>query len=231
MWTWWRGRILNQIWGLHKWQDPDKVHDRWNFTQRIFARAGLGPLQCHHYGRSPRTVLKHRRTLWTFKVRRIKTFGPQAYSHLGDHGRWKVCGFFRKYSDFQHTGTNLSCRCSLQVNLCQKLLFLHQLTHNMTTDCSLNYKFNTWKFQAQTWGEHVVYRNHFWHSEQFLYTTCSPHVLQKEELLTKIYLYQFGISFDQFQANMTNFRQLCTNQDPLGSVWTNMNMRWQVRRN
>ena len=31
----------------------------------------------------------------------------------------------------------------LQVNLCQKLLFLHQLTHNMTTDCSLNYMFNT----------------------------------------------------------------------------------------
>ena len=31
----------------------------------------------------------------------------------------------------------------IQVNLCQKLLFLHQLTHNMTTDCSLNYKFNT----------------------------------------------------------------------------------------
>ena len=78
----------------------------------------------------------------------------------------------------------------VQVNLCQKLLFLHQLTHNMTTDCSLNYKFNTWKFQAQTWGEHVVYRNCFWHSEQFLYTTCSPHVLQKEELLTKIYLYR-----------------------------------------
>ena len=26
----------------------------------------------------------------------------------------------------------------LQVNLCQKLLFLPQLTHNMTTDCSLN---------------------------------------------------------------------------------------------
>ena len=77
----------------------------------------------------------------------------------------------------------------LQVNLCQKLLFLHQLTQNMTTDCSLNYKFNTWKFQAQTWGEHFVYRNCFWHSEQFLYTTCSPHVLQKEELLTNIYLY------------------------------------------
>ena len=44
---------------------------------------------------------------------------------------------------------------TVQVNLCQKLLFLYQLTHNMTTDCSLNYKLNTWKFQAQTWGEHV----------------------------------------------------------------------------
>ena len=32
---------------------------------------------------------------------------------------------------------------TLQVNLCQKILFLHQLTHNMMTDCSLNYKFNT----------------------------------------------------------------------------------------
>ena len=31
----------------------------------------------------------------------------------------------------------------LQVNLCQKLLFFHQLTHNMMPDCSLNYKFNT----------------------------------------------------------------------------------------
>ena len=30
----------------------------------------------------------------------------------------------------------------VQVNLCQKLLFLYQLTNNMT-DCSLNYKFNT----------------------------------------------------------------------------------------
>ena len=62
----------------------------------------------------------------------------------------------------------------------------------MTTDCSLNYKFNTWKFKAQTWGEHVEYRNCFWHLEQFLNTTYSPHVLQKEELLKKIYLYYLG---------------------------------------
>ena len=38
---------------------------------------------------------------------------------------------------------------TVQVNLCQKHLFLHQLTHNMTTDCSLNHEFSTWKFQAQ----------------------------------------------------------------------------------
>ena len=36
----------------------------------------------------------------------------------------------------------------LQVNLFQKHLFLHQLTHNMTKDCSLNYEFSTWKLQA-----------------------------------------------------------------------------------
>ena len=53
------------------------------------------------------------------------------------------------------------------------LLFLHELTNNMTTDCSLNYKFNTQKFQVQTWGEHVGteivsdIRNNF----------CTQHVL------------------------------------------------------
>ena len=59
----------------------------------------------------------------------------------------------------------------LQVNLCQKV-FLHQLTHNMTTDCSLNYQFSTWKYQAQntlrTYFEHNFF---FGHSEQFVYTT------------------------------------------------------------
>ena len=40
----------------------------------------------------------------------------------------------------------------IQVNLCQNLVFLHQLTNNMTTNFSLNYKFNTWKFQAQNMG-------------------------------------------------------------------------------
>ena len=38
---------------------------------------------------------------------------------------------------------------SVQVNLFQKRSFLHQLTHNMTTDCSLNYEFSTRKIQVQ----------------------------------------------------------------------------------
>ena len=37
----------------------------------------------------------------------------------------------------------------IQVNLFQKHLILHQLTHNMTKDCSLIYQFSTWKLQAQ----------------------------------------------------------------------------------
>ena len=47
-----------------------------------------------------------------------------------------------------------------------------QLIHNMITDCSLNYEFDTRKFPS---SEHVVYTNCFlfWHSEQFMHTTCS----------------------------------------------------------
>ena len=47
-----------------------------------------------------------------------------------------------------HTYTHCSTR-TVQVNICQKHLFLHQLTQNMTKDCSLNYVFSTWKFQAK----------------------------------------------------------------------------------
>ena len=53
----------------------------------------------------------------------------------------------------------------VQVNLCQKLLFLHQLTHNMTTCCSLNYKFNTWKFQAQNMARTCCVHKLFWMSK------------------------------------------------------------------
>ena len=111
----------------------------------------------------------------------------------------------------------------IQVNLCQKLLFLHQLTHNMTTDCSLKYEFNRWKFQAQTWGEHVVYRNCFWHSEQFLYTICSPHVVQKEELLTKNYLYNQS----KCTAKLCKFA-LASNQDQKLLIYKR-NVQWHLK--
>ena len=39
-----------------------------------------------------------------------------------------------------------------------------------------------------------MYRNCFGHSERFLYTTCSPHVLKKGEFLTKIYLQLFLVA-------------------------------------
>ena len=46
-----------------------------------------------------------------------------------------------------------------------------------------------------------MYKNCFWHSEQFLHTTCSPHVLQKEELLTKFtctvsVTFEFGVEIN-----------------------------------
>ena len=44
---------------------------------------------------------------------------------------------------------NMQLYVLIQVNLCQKDSFLNQLTHNMTTDCSLNPEFSTRKFQAQ----------------------------------------------------------------------------------
>ena len=56
----------------------------------------------------------------------------------------------------------------LQVNLCQKLSFLNQLTDNMTTDCSLNYKKNTT-------SEYVL--DVKTKTKTFLYTTCSELVI------------------------------------------------------
>ena len=67
---------------------------------------------------------------------------------------------------------------TLQVNLFQKHLFLHQLTHNMTKYCSLIYQFSTWKLQAHNMlGTQILFLFLFWHSEQFMYTTCSELVV------------------------------------------------------
>ena len=61
------------------------------------------------------------------------------------------CCFICYYSaswTFLHTRMGL-----LQVNLFQKHLLLHQLTHNMTKDCSWNYHEN---YKRRTWAEHVL---------------------------------------------------------------------------
>ena len=54
----------------------------------------------------------------------------------------------------------------LQVILCQKHSFLHQLIQNMTTDCPLNYEFSTYCVH------HIVLNVK---KTNFMYTTCSEH--------------------------------------------------------
>ena len=73
----------------------------------------------------------------------------------------------------------------VQVNLFQKHLFLHQLTHNMTKDCSLNYKFSTWKLQAQNMLRTCCVHKLFWISKQKTicvhnkFSTCSEFAIFK----------------------------------------------------
>ena len=60
----------------------------------------------------------------------------------------------------------------IQVNLCQKHLFLDQPTHNMTNYCSLIYQFTTWKLQAQNMGRTCCVHKLFWMSKQKQKTIC-----------------------------------------------------------
>ena len=75
--------------------------------------------------------------------------------------------------DFKITFIDIHNRkkCLIQVNLCQKLLFLNRLTHNMRRDCSLNSSKNTS-------AEHVLCKNWFC---LFLFdiqnNICTQHVL------------------------------------------------------
>ena len=64
----------------------------------------------------------------------------------------------------------------LQVNLCQKLLFLNQLTPNMTTDCSLFMKIVSSEYLQNMLCTQIVVFALFWLSKQFWYTRCSADV-------------------------------------------------------
>ena len=69
---------------------------------------------------------------------------------------------FKTIHTAEHIEAKLSyAYCFVQVNLFQKHFFLHQLTHNLTKDCSWIYQFRTWKLQTT----------------QFVYTTCSEFVV------------------------------------------------------
>ena len=64
----------------------------------------------------------------------------------------------------------------------------------------MNDQFNTWKFQAQSLLEHVLYTNCFlfWHSEQFVYTTSYESALQCFEL--GIFVYWTGHSINSLSS-------------------------------
>ena len=104
----------------------------------------------------------------------LKIISKWYYRPIVPGGAISTRGHIPKFSDFP-TALVLVVNVSSILKPCaskflsEALIFLHQLTHNMTTDCSLDYNFNTLKVQAQTWGEHVVsdIQNNF----------CTQHVL------------------------------------------------------
>ena len=108
------------------------------------------------------------------------------------------CHLDSQTKDWRHGVRSRNLEGSLvQTILCQKLLFLYQLTHNMTTDCTLNYEFSTWKFQDQT----MLCTKHFL-KVKTKNNLCTEHFLSLEQsfailwvdftrinLLKSIYLY------------------------------------------
>ena len=95
----------------------------------------------------------------------------------------------------------------VQVNLFQKLLFLHQLTHNMTKNCSSNYKFSTLKLQAENMGRtccvHKLFLCFCFDIQNSLCTQCSTNVLPRFEVVIFMYrTYSYGRSPTLSQWNL-----------------------------
>ena len=74
---------------------------------------------------------------------------------------WKKSGETWSWFQFEMWSANTL----LQVNLFQKHLFLHQLTHNMTKDCSLIYQFLHENYKLRTYILYCVHKL-FWMSKQ-----------------------------------------------------------------
>ena len=107
---------------------------------------------------------------------------------------WALIPQFSALFDFQEIGTwyLLSGWISVEVEiqqtrgfignfgtgkLCQKHLFSHQLTHNMTKDCSLIYQFSTWKLQAQNMLCTQIVFYFCFDIQSNMFWPCSFHVL------------------------------------------------------
>ena len=94
----------------------------------------------------------------------------------------------------------------VQVNLCQKYLFSHQLTHNMTKDCSSIYKFNTWKQQAQNMRRTCCAQKLFFVFVLTFKTICVHNLFSPCSDLV-VFMYWTGKS-------MNNFLSYCGLVDP-----------------
>ena len=100
----------------------------------------------------------------------------------------------------------------VQVNLCQKLLFLHRLTHNMTTDCSLFMKILSSEYlQNMLFTKIVVF-------VLTLRTILVQNMFCRcYELLKKIYLY--------FNSFKNKFLRVCLNV----VIWSFENLKFKTK--
>ena len=93
-------------------------------------------------------------------------------------------------------------------------LFLDQLTHNMTNDCSLIYQFSTWKLQAQNMGRTCCVQKLFWMSNQKQKTICVHNMSsQCSELV--VFMYWIGISMSNrlSYCGLVDFRKNASDKD------------------
>ena len=93
----------------------------------------------------------------------------------------------------------------VQVNLCQKLLFLHQLTHNMMTDCSLFMKIVSSEYLQNMLCTQIVVFVLFRLSEQFWYTTCSPDVASFWKRFTCNNMWRMLVTLFSNSENLVKF--------------------------
>ena len=93
----------------------------------------------------------------------------------------------------------------IQVYLFQRQLLL--LTHNMKKDCLLNYKFNTWKLQAQKMLCAWIVLNS--KKNQFVYTTCAELV---------VFLYWTRNSMNNLSSGLVDARISASDKD-LPVLW------------